>query len=552
MLAATLAIAVAASVALETGASAQTTEPGRIFWMSPTGSDTTGTGSTTTPWKTFGKAFANMRAGDILALKDGTYTSALAPPSTLSGVEGRPIIVIAEHDGKALINGQGLRQPISLYKNDYWIVWGVVAYNSNKAVIAVSGSDSDRAHHNTFLRTSAYNTSCVASSSDSCNYKIIDIYKADYTTFQDCAAAGRGRAIGSAVTTSYTTLRRCWFRGDRGTGWNNDGTGGFTIYDSNNAVVENNVWADPMPGAEFADEGSHDWNNVYGGPRQRENVSNRYYGNVVGSIPGNPMAISTTQCKLSRDHVWENNVILQRNTNTGAWRRGFAARGGRNLRFSHMTISGNGTGLSSLAEGFWGNASVYSNQDSTCSPQTGKWGYYRDPDGVYRNHSGFDFTMELENSIVQGFRAGISTATNDSTPPVLDNHHNVIGGNAKNYEGLAKPGVGDSTSVMTWDTARFGRGAFFMGAQNAPLGDDGLKAGARVMFMSVNGVPTPTRLWPFPMEDRVWAETGDVRLWEGANSLYTRYQQSPTYWGTTLTGETRTGGWWKTLTGAYP
>jgi hypothetical protein len=101
-------------------------------------------------------------------------------------------------------------------------------------------------------------------------------------------------------------------------------------------------------------------------------------------------------------------------------------------------------------------------------------------------------------------------------------------------------------------TAKYGRGAYLMGASNAPLGDDGKPVGARVLYESENGTPTSTPLWPFPMEDRVWNETGDTRLWQGANPLYQAYQQSPTWDGATVDGQMRTGGWWRTLDGVYP
>jgi hypothetical protein len=55
------------------------------------------------------------------------------------------------------------------------------------------------------------------------------------------------------------------------------------------------------------------------------------------------------------------------------------------------------------------------------------------------------------------------------------------------------------------------------------------------------------------MEDRIWSETGDTRLWEGANAtLFTAYQQSATWDGATVSGQVRKGGWWKTLSGVYP
>jgi hypothetical protein len=269
------------------------------------------------------------------------------------------------------------------------------------------------------------------------------------------------------------------------------------------------------------------------------------------------MGSGVTQCKLSRDHVYSNNVVLQTSTVPGAWRRGIANRGGKNLLFDHMTEIGNSaTSTGSEQQGFWASISVKSPQDSTCSPNggnnSGAWGYYYSPGAsTPTQHAGFTFSMELRNSVIQGFRQGVAAETNDNTPPVLNLHNNNVQGNGTNYSG-ASAGAGSTSTALTWNTATYGPGAYLMGASNAPTGSDGKALGARVLYQSVNGVETNTPLWPFPMEDRVWQETGDASLWEGASSMYpTRYQQSPTWKGATVNGVTRTGGWWKTLDGVY-
>ena len=58
-----------------------------VLYVSPTGSNTTGTGTSSNPWQTIGYATGQMAGGDTLLLQDGTYTGSanqIRPPS------GRP------------------------------------------------------------------------------------------------------------------------------------------------------------------------------------------------------------------------------------------------------------------------------------------------------------------------------------------------------------------------------------------------------------------------------------------------------------------------------
>jgi hypothetical protein len=575
------ALFVAIAIALATtGCVPSPWNDGRVFtnayYVSPSGSDTAA-GTAAAPWKTFAKAFTVLTAGDVLVLRDGIYHESLKPPTSLSGKDTLPITFGAEHDGKALINGDGTRIPIYLRGNDYIEVDGVVAYNSSAGVVAVESNGSDLATHDTFRRVSAYNTAAQCPIIDAttsppkrdvnssvCNHQVWEISGADHTLVEDCVAAGRSRSIFYAFQSSYTTVRRCWFRGDHGTGWHNDSYddhGGYTSYQATHTVFENVILADPIPTNEGSAHGIHDWNNVYGGPKTQVNVDNRYYGNVVGSIYENAMGIGATQCKLSRDHVWQNDVVVQSEKLSGAWRRGLVVRGGNNLKFDHLTLIGDSTtSTDTKQQGFWANASVYSDQDYDCSPldasghHYGAWGFFKDSSGATPiQHPGYDFTMELKNSAIQGFRVGMEAETNNSTPPVITNHNNNVQGNGTNYLGSATAGAGNTSVALAWDTATYGKGAYFVGASNAPIGDDGTKIGARVLYEYKDGVITGTHLWPFPMEDRIWNETGDTRLWEGANAtLFKAYQQSATWDGATVSGQVRTGGWWKTLTGVYP
>jgi hypothetical protein len=534
-----------------------------VYYVSPTGNDSATGTSSAEPWQTFAHAFTVMAPGDALVLEDGIYEESLAPPPSLSGTTTSHIAIGAQHDGQAWIDGAGTRIPIDLRGNDYFDIQGIVAYNSRAGVVVLEPNGADPPTYNTLRRISAYNTAatCTTPGDSVCNHQLFELWSADHTLIEDCAAAGRARSIAYAFQSSYTTWRRCWFRGDQGTGWSSDiaDHDGYASYQADHTVFENNILADPAPNAFGLAQGVHDWNNVYGGPDTQVNVANQYFGNVVGSISENGIGIGATQCKLSRDHVFDNNVVVQSQTIASAWRRGLAIRLGKNLSFAHLTLIGDSAGETGTEQqGIWVSASVFSDQDPDCSPLNsqgqhfGAWGFYPDmTGGTPVQHRGFDFTMSITDSVVQGFRVGFEAATTDSTPPVITNDHNNVQGNTTNYLGSATAGPHNTSVALTWDDAKYGKGAYLMGATNAPLGDDGKPVGARVLYESENGTLTSTPLWPFPMEDRVWNETGDTRLWEGANPLYHGYQQSPTWDGVTVDGQVRTGGWWQTLDGVY-
>ena len=93
------------------------------------------------------------------------------------------------------------------------------AYLRCKVWATLDGAD--HPIYNTLRRISAYNiaATCATPGGSECNHQLFELSNADHTLIEDCAAAGRARSIAYAFQSSYTTWRRCWFRGDQGTGW---------------------------------------------------------------------------------------------------------------------------------------------------------------------------------------------------------------------------------------------------------------------------------------------------------------------------------------------
>src|SRR5215212_3668121 len=49
----------------------------RTLYVDPSGSDTTGTGTSSKPWKTIGKAVQQVVAGDLVLIGAGTYAESI-------------------------------------------------------------------------------------------------------------------------------------------------------------------------------------------------------------------------------------------------------------------------------------------------------------------------------------------------------------------------------------------------------------------------------------------------------------------------------------------
>src|SRR5688572_8108128 len=63
--------------------------PGNIYYVSPAGNDTSGQGTSSSPWRTLQFGVNRLQAGDTLVALPGTYRERITPPR--SGTPDRPI-----------------------------------------------------------------------------------------------------------------------------------------------------------------------------------------------------------------------------------------------------------------------------------------------------------------------------------------------------------------------------------------------------------------------------------------------------------------------------
>ena len=208
-----------------------------VYYVSPNGNDSRSGTTESQAWATFARAWQSMVPGDTLILMDGVYYQSLDPST--GGEPGKNLNIRAQHDGKAIIDGQGLRDPIILQKYkgaSFILIEGIVAENGN----TISGTGSViyiESDNNVIRRVSAYNAN-----KDS-NSTVIRI-PGDFNLIEDCVANGTGRKM---IMTSgeHNTIRRCfadWKSWD-GRDWNScwPWGDGIEIYNGDYDIIENSI-----------------------------------------------------------------------------------------------------------------------------------------------------------------------------------------------------------------------------------------------------------------------------------------------------------------------
>lgn len=313
-------------------------------------------------------ALSVAQPGDIISLENGTYTGSsgmLTWVGTISGsgcsaykggTAGNLIIIRAESDGGAIIDGQMAREPMRWACVRHVSVDGVRFQNSSKSVISIN-----RSPNNTFTRISAYNGNYHRIPSSSCpgaiyhNYHVMEVVtNSNYVTVQDAIFGGTGRNLFNFFKSTHGILRRAVLIGG---GYTFDQTipgcgsaaGGdhgepMQIYDPSDTVAENVI------ALGFGAWSGHDrplqagmniWVNT-----NSQGHRNKYLGSIVMNYPSygfyNSSACNTTDAdQCSTDHLFENIVAVRENFN-------FYIQNGSNIVGNYVTLleAGQGEGSS--------------------------------------------------------------------------------------------------------------------------------------------------------------------------------------------------------------
>jgi hypothetical protein len=263
---------------------------GATYYLSTSGSNGADGLSGATAWQTFSYALDRVSAGDVLIVLDGTYTQALV--TSRSGVSGNPIVIRAEHDGGAIIDGGWSRVPIQI-NHDFIQVEGFTARRGDVSNILISGSN------NKVLRVGAMS---VTSSVYAWNIGV----GGTNNLLEDVFVWGGFRSA-IEVYSSGNTIRRCVIKMDAMVDAGNtrypNGVRFYKYEGYAGGLVENCIvldWAVTMD-YYFASGGAFKIRSY------RRDDPSRFYGNIALDINSNQGSISGWRLE-GQDHVLENCV----------------------------------------------------------------------------------------------------------------------------------------------------------------------------------------------------------------------------------------------------
>jgi hypothetical protein len=451
-----------------------------IYYVAVNGADTSN-GSFSAPWATFDHALNRLQPGDTLVIKDGIYYQSLIV--SRSGRPGQPVTIEAENDGKAIIDGQGNRRPFHMSAahlgdrnarvTDINIT-GIQFRNSSASVFGITKAD-----RITVRRVSAYHAGGG-------NHHVFSVNNITDSLIEDCAASGSGRGMFYTHPGTRVTFRRCWGRWQRHTGVGGPNSN-LILYGANDCLVENCIGTKD-PAASGSVQGMGPWANTGDASADR----NRFFGNVVHDLEGwaylNSSALHRTE-----GNRFENNIAI--NTLHGLIQAADA-----DCRIENITIV---------------NAS---RQQISVTPY-----------GSLLANSDVILKSDIRNSIFYSGDLGLYV-NNTGRVTSWANQYNDHFALNRPYGGAASPGVGDRNIDPGYKVSDYGKGAYLFIPADSPVkraGEGGKQMGAEVLYRYQDGQLTDIPLWSWPMEERIFSETGVSVTWE-AN-----------------------GGLWKTLDGVY-
>ena len=104
------------------------------YYVSPSGADGNAGTSSAAPWKTFKFAIPQLKPGNTLVLRDGTYTSVTSGypkiycgSNAAQGTAAQRITLKAEHERQAFLKGDDSAYPVQMIGCAYWTLQGLRA-----------------------------------------------------------------------------------------------------------------------------------------------------------------------------------------------------------------------------------------------------------------------------------------------------------------------------------------------------------------------------------------------------------------------------------------
>lgn len=202
-----------------------------INFISPTGNDTTGTGTYANPWATIAKAQSTMTGGKALCLKDGTYVLSSVRNNLIdTGVN----ILFAEHSHLAIVDASTVPAPTNdgnpypcwYINNKFTFLGGIKFVNPPTTVPSPRWFSSDK--------------DCSYSYMDNCVFDINNRIGTNNGDNVSCFFLGDS---GGSPSRYFIAQTRCEFFGFAGVG---NGWSSIDCYGTENLVIEEGIFHGQM------------------------------------------------------------------------------------------------------------------------------------------------------------------------------------------------------------------------------------------------------------------------------------------------------------------
>lgn len=429
------------------------------------------------PGDNLASAVSILQAGDTLILRDGTYNQSLDVP--VSGTQGSPITIKAEHEGSVILNGNGAIQDALYVHDNAWVdvvglrVTNIMGTPSNNTQAILFYNTS----HSNLLRTSSYGHSTIN------GVNAVDVWLSDHVLVEDCFIYGNfGRNGFDILQSDYVTVRRAYIETTR----HNSDQSGIVFYMSPHMVVENAI----------INGNWHVANTDYGFQYQDYNTPSAAMNNtkLLGSIARNVMGygiLMRSEEATIYDNIVKNVAII--NTGYGVISSIASAS------YDNLTVVGGSKTVS-------GTSAILAS-DSYCS--------YKTPCGVLVD----DTFINVTNSIMLKnnglFTVGFKRDVVNGQSVIFNHNNNIISGFTTPCSNTnSSCSAEDTTTIPEYNTTKYGIGAYLIRPSNA------ITKGAEVLYRYQDGVLTNVPLFPWAMEDRIKAETGHSVTWESGGGLW--------------------------------
>jgi hypothetical protein len=445
------------------------TSSGIAYYISPNGNDAnscTHAMDPATPKQTFASAWDCLSAGDTLILRDGTYNNQdLSPPQGKAGTAINPILVRAENDGAALVNGQAI-----LIQNSYLIFQGLkMKGRAGDSVFAIDSRDSavTASHHITLQRMglecpltdarTINDSACVGIASGAHDNLIEDSWAwggGRYTVL----LYGRDSYGATAVTgADNNTLRRLVLRMGPNKSSSGNPQAALSLYYASNNTIENVIAVDSQPASDSSNSAFY----ITGHAAPPTISGNKFYGVLAYNTTG----VGSSGFYLDADNGGDSSntevhdSVFWASSGEGVSVYNAIAGNNANMIIRHVTVGQSG------ADGY----SNYTNRVSVTS-------------SIFYNSAGY----------------GMSNGSVGST---TENYNLLFGNGGGALKGIVAGAKDLSVNPMLSFILRTEAGSPCKGA-----GEGGSDCGADVSKRYVNGVKTTNDLWPWANEARLKKE----------------------------------------------